>query len=67
MVGNAWEWTTTDVFPDSNEVKVIRGGSWSSPREGVTCTTRDYARASERRRDLGFRCCRNDRSEDFVV
>jgi len=67
MVGNVWEWTDTDVFPDNSEVKVIRGGSWSSPREGVTCSVRDYARASERRRDLGFRCCRSDRSGDFVV
>ncbi|MBI2951908.1 SUMF1/EgtB/PvdO family nonheme iron enzyme [bacterium] len=67
LVGNAWEWTDTDVFPDNSEVKVIRGGSWSSPREGVTCSVRDYARASERRRDLGFRCCRSDRSGDFVV
>ncbi len=67
MVGNVWEWTDTDVFPDNGEVKVIRGGSWSSPREGITCTIRDYARASERRRDLGFRCCRSDRPGDFIV
>ncbi len=67
MVGNVWEWTGTDVFPDNSEVKVIRGGSWSSPREGVTCFARDYARNSERRRDLGFRCCRSNKSGEFVV
>ena len=67
LVGNVWEWTDTDVFPDNNEVKVIRGGSWSSPREGVVATTRAYSRAGERRRDLGFRCCRSSNEDDFIV
>jgi formylglycine-generating enzyme required for sulfatase activity len=58
MAGNVWEWTDTNVF-DSEEAKVIRGGSWANPREGVRTTTRAYERAERRRRDLGFRCSRD--------
>ena len=59
MSGNAWEWTATNVFPNSEEAKVIRGGSWGNPREGVRTTTRAYERAERRRRDIGFRCARD--------
>lgn len=59
MSGNVWEWTATDVFPDSQEAKVIRGGSWASPQEGMRTTARAYERVERRRRDLGFRCARD--------
>jgi len=59
MVGNVWEWTDTDVFPDNGDAKVLRGGSWVNPREGVRTTTRAYERADRRRRDVGFRCVRD--------
>ncbi len=58
MSGNVWEWTDTNVF-DNEEAKVIRGGSWASPREGMRTTNRAYERAERRRRDVGFRCARD--------
>ena len=59
MSGNAWEWTATPVRPDNEEARVIRGGSWASPKEGVQATTRGYERVGRRRRDLGFRCVKD--------
>ena len=59
MAGNVWEWTSSNVFPDNDEAKVIRGGSWANTREEVKSTTRAYERAERRRRDVGFRCARN--------
>jgi formylglycine-generating enzyme required for sulfatase activity len=59
LSGNVWEWTATNVFPDKEEAKVLRGGCWASPKEGVRTTTRAYERAERRRRDVGFRCVRN--------
>ena len=42
MWGNAWEWTSTDIFTTQGEEKgqkrkVIKGGSWHSPR--ICCRT----------------------------
>ena len=59
MCGNAWEWTATSVRPDNEDARVIRGGSWASPKEGVQATTRGYERVARRRRDLGFRCVKD--------
>lgn len=59
LAGNVWEWTATDVFPDNDEAKVIRGGCFANPRESVRTTTRAYERADRRRRDIGFRCARD--------
>jgi formylglycine-generating enzyme required for sulfatase activity len=58
LCGNVWEWTDTNVF-ENDEAKVIRGGSWANPREGLRTTTRAYERAERRRRDVGFRCARD--------
>ncbi len=59
MSGNVWEWSSTNVFPGKEEAKVLRGGSWANPKEGVRTTTRAYERAERRRPDLGFRCARD--------
>ncbi len=59
LCGNVWEWTTTDVFPDRADAKVLRGGSWASPKENVMSTTRAYEKPERRRRDVGFRCVRD--------
>ena len=61
MSGNVWEWTSSNVFPDNDEAKVIRGGSWANSREEVRATTRAYERSERRRRDVGFRCAQNAR------
>ncbi len=59
MSGNVWEWTSSNVFPENDEAKVIRGGSWANTREEVKATTRAYERSERRRRDVGFRCARD--------
>ncbi|MBT3603149.1 MAG: SUMF1/EgtB/PvdO family nonheme iron enzyme, partial [Candidatus Latescibacteria bacterium] len=59
MAGNVWEWTNSNVFPENDEAKVIRGGSWANTREEVKATTRAYERSERRRRDVGFRCARD--------
>ena len=61
MAGNVWEWTGSNVFPDNDEAKVIRGGSWANSREEVRATTRAYERSERRRRDVGFRCAQSVR------
>lgn len=59
MAGNVWEWTCSNVFPENEDAKVIRGGSWANTREEVKATTRAYERSERRRRDVGFRCARD--------
>ncbi|MCH2666268.1 formylglycine-generating enzyme family protein, partial [bacterium] len=59
LCGNVWEWTNTNVFPDRENAKVLRGGSWASPKENLMGTTRAYERSDRRRRDVGFRCARD--------
>lgn len=59
LCGNVWEWTSTNVFPDRDDAKVLRGGSWASPKENVMGTTRAYEKSERRRRDVGFRCVRD--------
>jgi formylglycine-generating enzyme required for sulfatase activity len=70
MVGNAWEWTASKLVPypggklgqeASEDLRVIRGGSWESDRGSATTTYRfgwpasggkDYSNTS-------FRCARD--------
>jgi formylglycine-generating enzyme required for sulfatase activity len=69
MVGNAWEWTASAPFaypggraPASvpGEFRVIRGGSWSTPKEQATATYRGYlARGSGDTDKTGFRCAKD--------
>lgn len=59
LCGNVWEWASTNVFPDREDAKVLRGGSWASPKETVMGTTRAYEKSERRRRDVGFRCVRD--------
>lgn len=59
LSGNVKEWTDDprDVIGGS-QIYVIRGGSYDSPRLGLTCQT-DLSRATEETAlpTLGFRCC----------
>jgi eukaryotic-like serine/threonine-protein kinase len=63
LVGNAWEWTATPWLPYPNghltnpphpSDKVIRGGSWESPRAFVSTTVRSGWRGIGDQ--TGFRC-----------
>jgi formylglycine-generating enzyme required for sulfatase activity len=55
MAGNVWEWTSSNSA-DSDEKKVIRGGSWDHAPGAMRSALR-YERASGiRYQDNGFRC-----------
>ena len=78
MVGNVWEWVSdyylwnyyessplsNPLGPDSGENYVIRGGSWVSEPQYLTCTTRYLSGADETSNDHGFRCVFDDLSSD---
>jgi formylglycine-generating enzyme required for sulfatase activity len=66
MIGNAWEWTSSDwgPYPGSRSEfarkdgeKVIRGGSWDTPKESATAILRaGYTGAGDK---TGFRCAKD--------
>ena len=67
MIGNAWEWTASDLkaYPGgqlpshpSGEYKIIRGGSWREDKDHATVTYRGYSSASGANdySSTGFRC-----------
>ena len=56
MAGNVWEWTASD-YRDSDEIKVLRGGSWNAGPNSTRSAFRDYYFHPGRRFDyVGFRC-----------
>jgi serine/threonine protein kinase/formylglycine-generating enzyme required for sulfatase activity len=71
MVGNAWEWTSTDfrAYPGgrlppsvpAGELKVIRGGSYESTKAFATTTYRTGwpARGASTYDQTGFRCVKS--------
>jgi formylglycine-generating enzyme required for sulfatase activity len=70
MVGNAWEWTASDLqaYPGgqlpkqlSGDNKVIRGGSWQENQKQATATYRGYllARGAKDYTATGFRCAKD--------
>lgn len=71
MAGNASEWTSSwyGAYPGSrykdkkfgNQVKVIRGGSWYSPKYKVRCSNREIGGLPNLYSDniAGFRCVKN--------
>ena len=50
---------TTPKPGSSGMLHVVRGGSYLSPFVELRGAARGYAVASERRRDLGFRCAKD--------
>jgi formylglycine-generating enzyme required for sulfatase activity len=75
MIGDVWEWTTSDYTPypgfksefdEYNDKwfvgqKVLRGGSYATPRAHIRTTYRNFFHPEERWMVSGFRCAK-DRS-----
>jgi formylglycine-generating enzyme required for sulfatase activity len=70
MVGNAWEWTASKLVPypggrlaqeASEDLRVIRGGSWQSDKDSATTTYRFGWPASGGKDydNTSFRCARD--------
>ena len=73
MIGDVWEWTTSDYVPypgfksefvEYNDKwfvnqKVLRGGSFATPRLHIRSTYRNFFHAQERWMLSGFRCARD--------
>jgi ergothioneine biosynthesis protein EgtB len=72
MIGDVWEWTTSDYVPypgfksDFDEYndkwfvgqKVLRGGSFATPRIHIRSTYRNFFHPPERWMISGFRCAK---------
>jgi ergothioneine biosynthesis protein EgtB len=72
MIGDAWEWTTSDYAPypgfkpefeEYNDKwfvgqKVLRGGSYATPQYHIRSTYRNFFRPEERWMISGFRCAK---------
>ena len=72
MIGDVWEWTTSDYVPypgfksefdEYNDKwfvnqKVLRGGSFATPQLHIRSTYRNFFHAHERWMISGFRCAR---------
>jgi len=65
MIGNAWEWTSSSwaaysngllANPGSGNEKVIRGGSWESPRSITSAFRQGFSGPGDQ---TGFRCARD--------
>jgi formylglycine-generating enzyme required for sulfatase activity len=55
MAGNAWEWV--DGWHDKEkELRLLKGGSWLTPRESVRSAARLGDSGTTRFNDFGFRC-----------
>jgi ergothioneine biosynthesis protein EgtB len=73
MIGDAWEWTTSDYVPypgfksefdEYNDKwfvgqKVLRGGSFATPRIHIRTTYRNFFHPHERWMISGFRCAKD--------
>ena len=54
MAGNVWEWCD-DVYNSTDQVRVVRGGSWDLNSRGARSAIRDRSRPVNRDNDVGFR------------
>lgn len=60
MLGNAWEWTSTESG-DYWDKWIIRGGGWTSPAEFCTATYR--SKATSQSVEIGFRLCADSKTK----
>ncbi len=73
MAGNVWEWvndwydekyyqnspSSNPLGPDTGQVRVLRGGSWSYIDVYVRSSSRDELYPTITNFDIGFRCSRS--------
>jgi len=73
MIGDVWEWTTSDYVPypgfksefdEYNDKwfvnqKVLRGGSFATPQVHIRSTYRNFFHSNERWMISGFRCAKD--------
>ncbi|HEV7743909.1 MAG TPA: ergothioneine biosynthesis protein EgtB [Pyrinomonadaceae bacterium] len=73
LIGDVWQWTTSDYVPypgfksefdEYNDKwfvnqKVLRGGSFATPRLHIRSTYRNFFHAHERWMTSGFRCAKD--------
>jgi len=57
MAGNVWEWTES-LYSEGDEVRVLRGGSWSHGRDYAACSYRGGGLPQDRSIIVGFRRAR---------
>ena len=67
QAGNVWEWCTSQYLPypydphdgrealQSDDARVVRGGSWLQPLERARCSARSAEMPDVTRPDIGFR------------
>jgi formylglycine-generating enzyme required for sulfatase activity len=55
LIGNAWEWTSSE----DSQARVVRGGSWGGGTEYLRVSVRDLDSPSYRLDVVGFRCARD--------
>jgi formylglycine-generating enzyme required for sulfatase activity len=58
MLGGVWEWTSTRASDDG---RVLRGGSFRTPRAELSCALRREAPPTWRADDVGFRLAKSFR------
>lgn len=58
MAGNAWEWVD-GWYDEGKKLRMLKGGSWVSPRESLRNSTRLGDGVGRRFNDYGFRCVYN--------
>ncbi len=66
MAGNAYEWTSNwyEIYPGNTSVtkdygqvyRILRGGSYNTPKYQARCARRHFDRMDSARADYGFRC-----------
>ncbi len=57
MSGNVWEWEDACDTDTGSARCRLRGGSFRSNQDSLTCAAADYSIRTSRFDDFGFRCC----------